>query len=882
MNGSRNAPPGGSDASLRVPPHNLHAEQAVLASVLLNNDLMSDVVDVLRPDDFYQGAHRTLYEAMLGLYEGGRPIDQLTLSAVIRDRGAEQQIGGLAYLAEIVSSVPLSANAADYAVIVKEKSILRKSIVAAQEISTSAFMGVGDIREFLDRMEERIFAISGEEIKPKYFSMNEMARAALKDIEKAYEQKKRITGIPSGFRDLDEVTAGFQKSNMIVVAARPAMGKTSLCLNIAVSAATRHKVPVAIFSLEMSRQELAMRMICSEARVNFQRLRTGQIGQEEINRLVASVAKLSDAPIYTDDSGALSALDLRARARRLKKDKNIGLVIIDYLQLMRGNSARFNPDNRVQEVSEISRSMKALAKELDIPVIAISQLSRGVENRSDKRPQMADLRECVTGDTLVLATDGGRIPIRELVGKQVDVWAMSPEGRIVPAKSDCVWSVGVKPVMRVTLASGRTIRATAEHLLYGAGVWTRVAELKAGDRLAVARAVPEPFHPVVWPEGHIVLLGHLVGDGSFLVNQPMRYTTSSEENSRAVREAAEGAFGMTVKRYVGRGNWHQLLITGNGNRWHPAGVNLWLREQGIFGQRSHDKRLPQDVFRFGNAQVGLLLRHLWATDGSISCRSAKSKGSARVYFSTASEGLARDVAALLLRLGIVARIRSVTKTGYRPVFTVDVSGADQQARFLDSVGAFGPRVAPAQRLRAELETVIPNTNTDTLPVEVFAQVKAAMQERGISQRTMAAMRGTSYGGNAHFAFAPSREVVAGYAAIMEDDALRLWAESDLFWDRVVGVSPDGSEEVFDLTVPGPASWLADGIVSHNSGAIEQDSDLILFVYREEMYSKDKTPQEEKGIAEIIVGKNRSGPMRDVKLAFLAQFTRFEDLAQDFE
>jgi replicative DNA helicase len=393
MNVSRNAPPGGVDASLRVPPHNLHAEQAVLASVLLNNDHMSDVVEILRPDDFYQGAHRTLYEAMLGLYEGGRPIDQLTLSSVIRDRGAEQQVGGLAYLAEIVSAVPMSANASDYATIVKEKSILRKSIVAAQEISTSAFQGVGDIREFLDRMEERIFAISGEEIKPKYYSMNEMARAALKDIERAYEQKKRITGIPSGFRDLDEITAGFQRSNMIVVAARPSMGKTALCLNIAVNAAVRHKVPVAIFSLEMSRQELAMRMITSEARVNFQRLRTGQIGQEEINRLVASVAKLSEAPIYTDDSGMLSVLDLKARARRLKKDKDIGLVIVDYLQLMRGSSARFNPDNRVQEVSEISRSMKALAKELDIPVVAISQLSRGVETRSDKRPQMSDLRE---------------------------------------------------------------------------------------------------------------------------------------------------------------------------------------------------------------------------------------------------------------------------------------------------------------------------------------------------------------------------------------------------------------------------------------------------------------------------------------------------------
>ncbi len=882
MDENRGTAPGGGDASLRVPPHDLHAEQAVLASVLLNNDLINGVMEVLRPADFYQGAHRILYEAMVELYDRGRPIDQLTLSASLKDRNAEQQVGGLAYLSEIVTSVPISDNVVHYARIVKEKSILRKTIAAAQEISAAAYQGVSDIDVFLDRTEQSIFSIAEEKIKPSYFAMGEMAREAMKEIEEAYERKERITGVASGFRDLDQVTAGFQRSNMIVVAARPGMGKTSLCLNIAVSAATRQKTPVAIFSLEMSRQELAMRMICSEARVNFQRLRTGHLAQEEVNRLVAAVGKLSEAPIYTDDSGTLSAMELRAKARRLKKERGIGLIIVDYLQLMHGSNTRQNSENRVQEVSEISRSMKSLAKELNLPVVAVSQLSRGVESRNDKRPQMADLRECVTGDTLVLTTDGGRVPIRELVGKQVDVWAMSPEGRIVPAKSDCVWSVGEKPVMRVVLASGRTIRTTPEHLLYGPGVWTRVGELKPGDRLALARAVPAPEQPVVWPEEHIALLGHLVGDGSYLNNQPMRYTTASEENSRAVSEAAQGAFGCTVKRYAGRGKWHQLLITGNGNRWHPAGVNRWLRDLGIFGQRSHDKRLPQDVFRFGDAQVGFLLRHLWATDGSISCRSAGSKGSARVYFSTASEGLARDVAALLLRLGIVARIRTVMKTGYRPVFTVDVSGAEQQTRFLDSVGAFGPRVAPAQRLRAELETVMPNTNIDTLPIEVFAQVKAAMQERGISQRTMAAMRGTSYGGNSHFAFAPSREVVAGYAAIMEDDALRQWAENDLFWDRVVEVSPEGSEEVFDLTVPGLSSWLAEGIVSHNSGAIEQDSDLILFVYREEMYAKEKTPQEAKGVAEIIIGKNRSGPMRDVKLAFLSQFTRFEDLAQDLE
>ena len=387
-------PPGGTDASLRVPPHNLHAEQAVLASVLLNNEYMDDVENILRPEDFYQGAHRILFDAMLALSGAERPIDLLTITAAIKNRGAEQQIGGLEYLAEIVSNVPLTDNAVEYAMIVKEKSILRKTIAASQEISATAFRGVENLQEFLDQVESRIFAVTAEEIKPKYFSMKDMTHAAFEDIERAFESKKRITGIPTGFFELDKITAGLQKSNMIVVAARPGVGKTALCLNIAVHAAMRHKIPVGIFSLEMSRQELAMRMICSEARVNSHKMRTGQIGHDELRRLIDAMGVLSTLPIYADDSGSLSSLEFRARARRLKKDQDIGLIIVDYLQMMRGSSSsRSGFENRVQEVSEISRGMKALAKELEIPVIAISQLSRETEKRENKRPQMADLRE---------------------------------------------------------------------------------------------------------------------------------------------------------------------------------------------------------------------------------------------------------------------------------------------------------------------------------------------------------------------------------------------------------------------------------------------------------------------------------------------------------
>jgi len=375
---------------MRVPPQFAEGERAILGGLLLDNDALPKVMAVLAPEDFYREAHRGIFKAMLDLFNKNEPVDWITLTAVLKEQGQLESVGGHGFLAELADAVPSAANILHYTRIVKEKSVLRQIISAATEISTRCYEDHTSVDEFLDEAEQIIFKVGESRIQTGFVHVHPVLKESFANIERNYERGENITGVASGFPDLDNMTAGFQRSDLVIVAGRPSMGKTSFALNVGMHAAVDHGVPTGIFSLEMSKEQLALRMLCTKARVDLKKLRTGYLAKSDWSNLTLAVGNISDAPLYIDDTPAINTLELRAKARRLKKEIGLGLIVVDYLQLMRGATKY---DSREKEISEISRSLKALAKELDLPVVALSQLNRKVEERPNKRPQLADLRE---------------------------------------------------------------------------------------------------------------------------------------------------------------------------------------------------------------------------------------------------------------------------------------------------------------------------------------------------------------------------------------------------------------------------------------------------------------------------------------------------------
>ncbi len=795
--------------AIRLPPHSLEAEQSVLGGLLLDNSAWERIADKVEEQDFYRSDHRLVYRHISRLIDANRPADVLTVSESLERSAELANAGGLAYLAALAQNTPSAANIKRYAEIVRERSIMRRLAEVGTAIADSAYNPLGrEASQLLDQAESKVFEIAeqGARGKQGFVHIGPLLTQVVDRVDMLYnrDNPSDITGVPTGYSDLDERTSGLQPGDLVIIAGRPSMGKTALALNIAENVALVAGLPVAVFSMEMAATQLVMRLLGSLGKLDQHRLRTGRLLDEDWQRLTHAVGRLNDAPIQIDESAALNSLEIRARSRRLHRDYGkLGLIVVDYLQLMSSTSSS---ENRATEISEMSRSLKALAKELAVPVVALSQLNRSLEQRPNKRPVMSDLRECVPGDTLVNLTDGRRVPISDLVGAEPEVWALSDEGHVVAAKSDKVWPVGRRHVFRISLASGREVVATGKHRLLSGIGWTRVDDIAIGDQLAMARQVPEAIAPIAWPAHQLALLAHVIA----------------------------------------------------GNRPARAGVADWLASLGVNGLEAHEKRLPAEAFRLANTQLAVLLRHLWTVGGRVTPNAANEDGAAYIRFSTASHGLARDVAALLQRLRMVGRIRRVVSSGVRDEYTVSVCGRDQ-ATFLSMVVRAG-RAA----------------TVEIMPVAAFDGAREQLQAGGgaIMQAGVSRADGGLEGGASLAVSGASSDPSDGQPTGNLRDVGH-GSDNDVFWDRVVKVASAGEEPVFDLTVPGPESWLADGIVSHNSGAIEQDADLILFIYRDEVYNPDSA---DKGVAEIIIGKQRNGPIGTVKLTFRGENTRFENYA----
>lgn len=375
----------------KVPPHDLEAEQAIIGSMLTDKDAVISAIEVLKEEDFYREDNKAIYTAILNLYNRAEPVDIITVKAELEAMGKFEQVGGLEYLAELPEKVPTTANAMKYIKIVEEKSLLRRLIHTANEIIELGYNPTEDVEDIMEGAEKKIFNIMQDKNQKGYTPIKDVLVESFTQLEELYNRKQHITGVPTGFSELDYKTSGFHGSELILIAARPAMGKSAFALNIATNAAVRARVPVAIFSLEMSKEQMVNRILCSEAMVDSNKVRTGKLEEDDWTKLAEAIGPLSEAEIYIDDTPGISVTEIRAKCRKLKLEKNIGMVVIDYLQLIQGSNKRNG--SREQEISEISRSLKILAKEIGVPVIALSQLSRAVEQRPDHRPMLSDLRE---------------------------------------------------------------------------------------------------------------------------------------------------------------------------------------------------------------------------------------------------------------------------------------------------------------------------------------------------------------------------------------------------------------------------------------------------------------------------------------------------------
>ncbi|SPM29741.1 replicative DNA helicase, partial [Mycobacterium terramassiliense] len=1018
--GMDSSPP--SEEFGRQPPQDLAAEQSVLGGMLLSKDAIADVLERLRPGDFYRPAHQNIYDAILDLYGRGEPADAVTVAAELDRRSLLRRIGGAPYLHTLISTVPTAANAGYYAGIVAEKALLRRLVEAGTRVVQYGYAGAegADVAEIVDRAQAEIYDVADRRLSEDFVPLEDLLQPTMDEIDAIASSGGVSRGVPTGFTELDEVTNGLHPGQMIIVAARPGVGKalalntplptpagwttmgdvavgdelldadgvptrvvaatevmlghpcyeiefsdgtvivadaqhqwpttrgirtssrlrrgwdtiaaagsamrsaergittallapvlqvesvrrvdsvpvrcvevdnaarlylagpgmvpthnSTLGLDFMRSCSIKNRLASVIFSLEMSKSEIVMRLLSAEAKIKLADMRSGRMSDDDWTRLARRMSEISEAPLYIDDSPNLTMMEIRAKARRLRQKADLRLIVIDYMQLMTSGKKH---ESRQVEVSEFSRHLKLLAKELEVPVVAISQLNRGPEQRTDKKPMLADLREsgCLTAATRILRADSGaEVTFGELMrtGERPLVWSLDERLRMVARPMTNVFPSGRKEVFRLRLASGREVEATGNHPFRKLDGWTPLEQLEVGDRIAAPRRVPEPVDTQRMDESEVILLAHMIGDGSCVKRQPIRYASVDEANLVEVTVSA-AHFGVTAVRDeypAARVTTLRLPSPDRLARGRRNPIAAWLDGLGLFGKRSYEKFVPEAVFRAPNDQVALFLRHLWATDGSV--RWDAKVGLGRIYYASTSRRLIDDVAQLLLRLGVQSRVTQVRKANYRACWHLWIDRAGNQTAFLTKIGVHGARGKSAEYVLQQLQSRIRRPGADTVPVEVWGKVREVVARKTFSGGELRVAMKTQFC-DSRLRHPPGRSLLHRLAATLDDTEIHALATSDVFWDRIVEITSMGEQDVYDGTVSGTHNFVANGINLHNS--LEQDADVVILLHRPDAFERDDP---RGGEADFILAKHRNGPTKTVTVAHQLHLSRFANMAR---
>jgi replicative DNA helicase len=837
----------------KPPPENPEAEASLLGAVLIDPAVYEDVVrGRIAPASLSREQHRLILGAIERVAERGEAVGFQTVQAELAARSELDEVGGAQFLVGLMQNVPTVAHAESYAAIVERTALLRRLIQAANEIAHLALTRE-DAESAVTDAQELLFAVSESSLHRDVVPLEIALRRFADQITARGDDQRQ--GVPTGFEHLDAKTGGFQPSDLIIVGGRPGLGKTSLALNVVWHAAVTARKTCAVFSLEMTELQVVQRLISMTAEIDGNRMRRGRLSEREFEAINSASNQLQRAPIFIEESSRLTVTDILAKSRRLQADRGLDMVVVDYLQLIEGAS---NDEGRVQEIAVITRALKSIARELEVPVVALSQLSRQIETRGTE-PMLSDLRECVAGETRVIDADTGRwVEVRSLL-PGMRIIAMTPDQKLGMHELADIWSTGVKSVYRLRTQTGREIRATANHPFLTGNGWRALDTLKSGDVIATARRVP--MHGSEKPEraDRCRLLGYIAGDGTYQRHRAVGFISSDDEGFWDVLGIVEREWPDVHPRFKKIGTHYReadfVRLYANGyGRPYGNPMREWLREIGVFAQEDSTKRVAEWVFEAGSIGAASFLAGYLATDGCVK----QQDGRWSVHFDSVSRQLLVDVKDLLLRLGLMSSIgRGLWNTkSTMPIYRLMLTQASSNLRqFADVVAVRGRKRLLLDTMVGMLPVNETNPGVLALPRELSAHLHS-LQVGWKDQHKML-----------------RRITALQYADKTGDEVLRQFADSDVIWERIVSIEPDGTAEVYDLRVPTAGSFVANGIVVHNSGAIEADADLVLFLWQKDRKDRDEN------VVRLKLAKHRNGPTGDFDLHFQSELTRFRDLGE---